>query len=194
MRRLNVTRILSRSHPAVRTGRKPHCFPQLAAGHPRGCDPPEAYWSHRAADHHLRERADRLRAAGPLAQAWSPPLRTTGCRQKTLTGQYLSANVRPTIILTTGLGLGFSGPWCSWRDGFAPSMVVLEDVDLIAEARGMPFGHSGPLLFELSMRWTGCKKTATSFPAHDEPGDILEPALAARPGRIDWPSSFPWRI
>ena len=39
----------------------------------------------------------------------------------------------------------------------APTMVVLEDVDLIAQERGQPFQPTGPLLFELLNEMDGLR-------------------------------------
>jgi DNA polymerase III delta prime subunit len=138
------------------------------------------------------ERADRLRAAGRSLKRglllYGPP--GVG---KTLTVQYLSTRMSGrTIILTTGLGLGFLRPVVQLARLLAPSMVVLEDVDLIAEARGMPFGHSGPLLFELLNEMDGLQEDSDIiFLLTTNRADILEPALAARPGRIDLAVELP---
>lgn len=65
-------------------------------------------------------------------------------------------------------------------------MVVLEDVDPIAEERGRPFGHNGPLLFELLNELDGLRDDCDIiFALTTNRPDVLEPALAARPGRID---------
>jgi len=74
----------------------------------------------------------------------------------------------------------------------APAMVVLEDVDLIAEERGQPFGRTGPLLFELLNEMDGLRDDCdVIFALTTNRVDILEPALAARPGRIDLAVELP---
>jgi ATP-dependent 26S proteasome regulatory subunit len=64
-------------------------------------------------------------------------------------------------------------------------MVVVEDVDLIAEDRGMHPGHH-PLLFQLLNEMDGLAEDAdVVFLLTTNRADLLEPALAARPGRVD---------
>lgn len=64
-------------------------------------------------------------------------------------------------------------------------MLVVEDVDLIAEDRGMHPGHN-PLLFQLLNEMDGLAEDADIvFVLTTNRADRLEPALAARPGRID---------
>ena len=53
-----------------------------------------------------------------------------------------------TIVQLTGDSLGLIGTACSVARTLQPAMVVVEDVDLIAEDRGMHPGHH-PLLFQL---------------------------------------------
>ena len=90
-----------------------------------------------------------------------------------------------TVILTTGLGMGLLQPAVQLARALAPSMVVLEDVDLIAEERGRP-GGAGPLLFELLNEMDGLRDDGDIiFALTTNRPEILEPALAARPGRID---------
>src|SRR5919202_860982 len=97
-----------------------------------------------------------------------------------------------TVILTAGLGMGLLQPAVQLARLLAPSMVVLEDVDLIAEVRGMPYGHTGPLLFELLNEMDGLRDDSdVIFVLTTNRPDILEPALAARPGRIDLAVELP---
>ena len=64
-------------------------------------------------------------------------------------------------------------------------MVVVEDVDLIAEDRGMHPGQH-PLLFQLLNEMDGLAEDAdVVFVLTTNRADLLEPALAARPGRVD---------
>jgi hypothetical protein len=138
------------------------------------------------------EQAERLRTAGRSLKRglllYGPP--GVG---KTLTVEYLANRMAGrTVLLTTGLGLGFLEPVVQLARSLAPSMVVLEDVDLIAENRGTPFGHAGPLLFELLNQMDGLQddKDIIFLLTTNRP-DILEPALAARPGRIDLAVELP---
>ena len=138
------------------------------------------------------EQAERLLAAGRSLKRglllYGPP--GVG---KTLTVLYLSRRMAGrTVILTTGLGMGLLQPAVQLARLLAPSMVVLEDVDLIAEERGMPFGHTGPLLFELLNEMDGLRDDSdVIFVLTTNRPDILEPALAARPGRVDLAVELP---
>jgi SpoVK/Ycf46/Vps4 family AAA+-type ATPase len=66
-----------------------------------------------------------------------------------------------------------------------PSVVVLEDVDLVAEDRSLG-PRSSPVLFELLDAMDGAAPDADLlFLLTTNRADLLEPALAARPGRVD---------
>ena len=112
---------------------------------------------------------------------------------KTLTIMYLTGQMKGrTVVLTTGQAMGLLSVVAQLARALAPSMVVLEDVDLIAEQRGMPFSHAGPLLFELLNEMDGLREeTDVIFLLTTNRADILEPALAARPGRIDLAVELP---
>lgn len=111
---------------------------------------------------------------------------------KTLTLMYLSGRMRErTVLLTTGAGMGLLHHVAQLARALSPAMVVLEDVDLIAEERQRPFA-GGPLLFELlnEMDGLGDDQDVIFVLTTNRP-DILEPALAARPGRIDLAVELP---
>jgi ATP-dependent 26S proteasome regulatory subunit len=112
---------------------------------------------------------------------------------KTLTVMYLAGSMPGrTVLLTAGLSMGFLQPVVQLARSLAPSMVVLEDVDLIAEERGMPHGHTGPLLFELLNEMDGLREdTDIIFMLTTNRPESLERALAARPGRIDLAVELP---
>jgi hypothetical protein len=112
---------------------------------------------------------------------------------KTLTVMYLCGRMpERTAILTTGRGMGLVSLVSQMARQLAPSMVVLEDVDLIAEERGQPFTRTGPLLFELLNEMDGLGDDCdVIFVLTTNRPDILEPALAARPGRIDLAVELP---
>ena len=64
-------------------------------------------------------------------------------------------------------------------------MIVVEDVDLIAEEREM-YGGANPLLFSLLNEMDGlAEDTDVVFLLTTNRAEALEPALAARPGRVD---------
>jgi ATP-dependent 26S proteasome regulatory subunit len=66
-----------------------------------------------------------------------------------------------------------------------PAVVVLEDVDLVAEDRDFAPGPS-PVLFDLLDAMDGAAADADLlFLLTTNRADLLEPALAARPGRVD---------
>jgi hypothetical protein len=138
------------------------------------------------------ERAKRLLAAGRSLKRglllYGPP--GVG---KTLTVMHLIGRMPGrTVILTTGLGLGLLRPVAQLARSLAPSMVVIEDIDLIAQERGQPFGHAGLLLFELLNEMDGLRDDSDIiFALTTNRPDILEPALAARPGRIDLAVELP---
>ncbi|WP_225752631.1 ATP-binding protein [Actinotalea sp. Marseille-Q4924] len=105
---------------------------------------------------------------------------------KTHTVRYLTASLTgTTVIQLTGNALHLIGEACSVARALQPSMVVVEDVDLIAEDRGMHPGHH-PLLFQLLNEMDGLAEDAdVIFVLTTNRADLLEPALAARPGRVD---------
>lgn len=136
--------------------------------------------------------AERLLAAGRHLKRGlllhGPP--GTG---KTLTAMYLVGRMpgRTTLVLSGG-SYGLVAPTCELARNLQPSMVILEDVDLVAEERGGgPFGEN-PLLYELLNEMDGLAEDAdVIFALTTNRPDLLEPALAARPGRIDQATEIP---
>jgi hypothetical protein len=107
---------------------------------------------------------------------------------KTLTVMYLATMMRErTVFLLTGRGLGLIGPTCAMARSLEPSIVVLEDVDLVAEERTKGGGGCAtPVLFELLNEMDGLANDIDIlFLLTTNRPDLLEPALAARPGRVD---------
>jgi ATP-dependent 26S proteasome regulatory subunit len=95
------------------------------------------------------------------------------------------------VITLAGGSLGIAGPVCRLAREVAPSLVVLEDVDLVAEERTMRPG-TGPLLFELLNELDGMADDAdVAVVLTTNRADLLEPALAARPGRVDLAVELP---
>jgi ATP-dependent 26S proteasome regulatory subunit len=90
-----------------------------------------------------------------------------------------------TIVELTGESLRMISGACSIARTLQPAMIIVEDVDLIAEDRGMHPGHH-PLLFQLLNEMDGLAEDAdVVFLLTTNRPDLLEPALAARPGRVD---------
>ena len=106
---------------------------------------------------------------------------------KTLTAMYLVGRMPGrTVLVLSGRSYGLVGPTCELARNLQPSMVILEDVDLVAEERGMGGMGENPLLFELLNEMDGLPGDAdVIFALTTNRPDLLEPALAARPGRID---------
>ncbi len=139
----------------------------------------------------VAEHAEQLLAAGRSLKRglllYGPP--GVG---KTLTLMHLIGRMQGrTTILTTGVGMGLLQAVAQMARSLAPALVVLEDVDLIAEDRSRP-GAGGPLLFELLNEMDGLRDDCDIiFILTTNRPDVLETALAARPGRIDLALEFP---
>jgi AAA+ superfamily predicted ATPase len=105
---------------------------------------------------------------------------------KTHTVRYLVSRLTDTtIVQLTGDSLSLIGRACSVARTLQPAMIVVEDVDLIAEDRGM-YSGAHPLLFQLLNEMDGLAEDAdVVFLLTTNRADVLEPALAARPGRVD---------
>ena len=135
---------------------------------------------------------DKLKAAGLHIKRglllYGPP--GTG---KTLTAMYL-ANQMPerTVLLLTGRSVGLLEQSCKMARLLQPATIILEDVDLIAEERTHQEVGCNALLFELLNQMDGLSDDADIlFLLTTNRPDILEPALAARPGRIDQAIEIP---
>ena len=106
---------------------------------------------------------------------------------KTHTVRYLLAQLRSTTaFVLSGQALSLIGQACGLARVLQPSIVILEDVDLIAGDRS--FGHLGgnPLLFEVLNQIDGLGDDVdVTFLLTTNRVDILERALAERPGRVD---------
>jgi hypothetical protein len=105
---------------------------------------------------------------------------------KTHTVRYLVGRTEDvTVIELTGAALHLIAEACSVARTLAPAIVVVEDVDLIAEDRGA-FAGQHPLLFQLLNEMDGLGEDVdVVFLLTTNRADLLEPALAARPGRVD---------
>lgn len=106
---------------------------------------------------------------------------------KTFSVQYLSSQMPDrTVVLLSGQAAPTLGQAAAIARSLAPSMLVLEDVDLVARERTMPGMASNPLLFQLLNEMDGMDEDAdVIFVLTTNRVELLEPALVARPGRID---------
>jgi ATPase family associated with various cellular activities (AAA) len=111
---------------------------------------------------------------------------------KTHTVRYLLGQMPGvTVVVLTGAALGRIAAACSVARALQPSMVVVEDVDLIAEQRESRGGQH-PLLFQLLNEMDGLGEDAdVAFLLTTNRADLLEPALAQRPGRVDHAAELP---
>jgi ATPase family associated with various cellular activities (AAA) len=112
---------------------------------------------------------------------------------KTLSTSYLISRLEGrTVVILTGAALGLVADACAIARDLQPAMVVLEDVDLVAQERtAMGFGATS-LLFRLLNEMDGIGEDAdVIFVMTTNRADLLEPALAARPGRVDQAVAFP---
>lgn len=110
---------------------------------------------------------------------------------KTLAVRYLAQACKDhTVILLTGKQLGAIRESLEIARLLAPSIVVVEDVDLIAEDRTT--NRQAVFLCELmdEMDGLGAKIDCLFLLTTNRP-EVLEPALAARPGRVDQAIEFP---
>jgi len=95
------------------------------------------------------------------------------------------------VVVLSGSALGMIAEACSVARTLQPSMVVVEDVDLIAEEREYGMGQH-PLLFQLLNEMDGLGEDLdVVFLLTTNRADLLEPALAQRPGRVDHASLLP---
>ena len=108
---------------------------------------------------------------------------------KTHTMRYLVGQMGGyTRFVLTGRALHVIGSIAELARDLEPAVIVLEDVDLVAEHRGFGAGGipSSPVLFELLDAMDGAAPDADLlFVLTTNRADLLEPALAARPGRVD---------
>lgn len=112
---------------------------------------------------------------------------------KTLVATYLAGAFEDrTVLVLTGPSLALIRPTCSMARALQPSMVVLEDIDLVAQERTMREQGARGVLFQLLNEIDGMGTDAdVVFVMTTNRADLIEPALAARPGRVDQAVEFP---
>ena len=139
----------------------------------------------------IGEHRERLQGAGQHLKRgvllYGPP--GTG---KTLTVRHLlSRTTDSTAVLLTGSSIQFISEAADLARAMQPAIVVLEDVDLVAGERGM-HGAPQPLLFAILDALDGLDGDADiTFLLTTNRIDVLERALAERPGRIDLAVEIP---
>lgn len=133
----------------------------------------------------VAEYREQLLAAGQHLKRglllYGPP--GTG---KTHTTRYLLTKMAAyTRFILTGRALQAVASVTDLARQLEPAVLVLEDVDLVAEHR-MAGPASSPVLFDLLDAMDGAAADADLlFLLTTNRADLLEPALAARPGRVD---------
>lgn len=142
---------------------------------------------------HFVRRRDGLRALGQAAKKgilfYGPP--GTG---KSHTIHYLAgALAGHTTLLVTGEQVGLLGEYMALARLLQPSVVVIEDVDLIARDReDMGSACEEVLLNKLLNEMDGLRESADIlFILTTNCPEALEAALASRPGRVDQAIEFP---
>jgi cell division protease FtsH len=106
---------------------------------------------------------------------------------KTLSAMYLASQMPGrTVLLMTGASVQALESACRLARMLTPATIILEDVDLIGTEREHQTVSANALLFELLNQMDGlADDTDLLFVLTTNRPDVLEPALAARPGRID---------
>src|SRR3954451_2679943 len=129
---------------------------------------------------------DRLRAAGQHLKRglllYGPP--GTG---KTHTVRYLLGRLDgTTVVVLSGMALHLVAAACTLARRHQPSVVFLEDVDLVAGDRSFGPPGTNPLLFEILNQLDGLGDDVdVVFVLTTNRVEVLERALAERPGRVD---------
>ena len=139
----------------------------------------------------VARHAERLRASGQHLKR-GVLLHGSPGTGKTHTIRYLLGQLPGvTAVVISGHALRWIAEACSVARLLQPSVVVIEDVDLIAEERGHRPGQH-PMLFQLLNEMDGLGEDAdVTFLLTTNRPDLLETALAARPGRIDHAAELP---
>src|SRR5688572_3821364 len=134
----------------------------------------------------LSKYADKLKAAGRHLKRGILMHGKPGTG-KTLSAMYLAAQMPGrTVMVLTGGAVGSIETACALARLLEPATIVLEDVDLIGTEREHQSVCANALLFELLNQMDGLGEDADIlFILTTNRPEYLEPALAARPGRVD---------
>jgi hypothetical protein len=140
----------------------------------------------------VAQHADRLLASGQHLKR-GVLLHGAPGTGKTHTIRYLLGRLPDvTVVVLSGYALRFIAEACSVARALQPAVVVVEDVDLIADERGARMGQH-PLLFQLLNEMDGLGEDVdVTFLLTTNRPDLLEAALAARPGRVDHAVELPF--
>lgn len=131
----------------------------------------------------IGEHRDVLRAAGQHLKRgvllYGPP----GTGKTHIIRHLITRTPGTTAVLLSGRTLGLLSVAARLARAAQPAIVVLEDCDLIAEERG---GETNAALFETLEALDGLDGDAdVTFILTTNRPDLLERALAERPGRVD---------
>jgi hypothetical protein len=139
----------------------------------------------------VARHADRLLASGQHLKR-GILLHGSPGTGKTHTVRYLLSELDGvTVLVLSGGALRLIGEACSVARTLRPSLIVIEDVDLIAEEREIRMGQQS-LLFQLLNEMDGLGADLdVTFLLTTNRADLLEPALAQRPGRVDHAALLP---
>jgi hypothetical protein len=113
---------------------------------------------------------------------------------KTHTVRYLLSRLTgATVVLLAGRALSRLLPLAvSVARRLQPAVLVLEDIDLVAEDRSHMPGASAPVLFDLLNRIDGVESDAdVTFVLTTNRVEAVEKALSQRPGRVDLAVEIP---
>ena len=110
---------------------------------------------------------------------------------KTYTAKCLAQSLEGvTVILLSGEQLWLIKECCQMARMLAPSLVIMEDVDLIATAREQSMNQTA--LHQLLNEMDGLTPDAeVIFLLTTNRPDAIEPAISDRPGRVDQAIKFP---
>jgi ATPase family associated with various cellular activities (AAA) len=139
----------------------------------------------------VQQHAGRLRASGQHLKRGVLLYGAPGTGKTHTIGYLMGQMPLATIVVLSGAALQMIGNACSVARVLQPSVIVVEDVDLIAEQR-MPHRGGHPLLFELLNEMDGLGEDVdVTFLLTTNRADMLEEALAQRPGRVDHAAELP---
>ena len=139
----------------------------------------------------IQRHSGRLRASGQHLKRGVLLHGAPGTGKTHTIGYLMGQLPQATIVVLTGVALDMIGQACSVARLLQPSVVIVEDVDLIAEQRGPRHGPH-PLLFQLLNEMDGLGEDVdVTFLLTTNRPDMLEQALADRPGRVDHAAELP---